>query len=121
MLIDQEGVVLAKKNLDAYDALIEVYGENADKELAGLLLMLESAPTIYKRVKVAALIQNRRWDLILDNAVRVQLPEDDIGVALATLVKAQENDGLLERDVSIVDLRQQGRIIIKAKAEDNKE
>jgi cell division protein FtsQ len=122
-LIDRQGVVLARGDLEIYDALIEVYGENADKELDALLEMLESAPQIYKRVKIAALVQNRRWDFILDNGVRVQLPEEDIGVALATLVKAQANDGLLERDVSIVDLRQQGRIIIKAKAEaeDNKE
>jgi cell division protein FtsQ len=51
-------------------------------------------------------MSERRWDLILEDGVVVQLPEDDWTKELDVLEHLIVDKGVLERDISEIDLRQ---------------
>jgi cell division protein FtsQ len=57
------------------------------------------------RVKAMQLVSGRRWNLILDDGVLVKLPEDSWQTELAALERLIVEDGVLERDISEIDLR----------------
>jgi cell division protein FtsQ len=61
----------------------------------------------------AVLVANSRWDLHLENGVTVKLPEKGIDAALAELVKLDSQSRLLDRDVSVIDLRLPDRITVR--------
>ena len=50
-------------------------------------------------------IADRRWDMIYDTGLRVQLPEQGVAQALKRLDMYQTDYQLLDRDVTIIDLR----------------
>ena len=58
-------------------------------------------------------IADRRWDLIYDTGLRVQLPEQGVAQALAHLVSYQDDYQLLDRDVSVIDLRIESVVAVR--------
>src|SRR5690606_5212522 len=50
-------------------------------------------------------IGDRRWDLIYDTGLRVQLPEQGVAQALDRLNTYQRDYALLDRDVTLIDMR----------------
>lgn len=60
---------------------------------------------ISARVRAYQRIGERRWNLILDDGVIVQLPEANWGKELDALEHLIIDKGILERDVSQIDLR----------------
>ena len=65
------------------------------------------------RVKGYIRVGDRRWDLKLDNGITVKLPEDDEDQALAELVKMDQDNGLLSRDIAAVDMRLTDRLVVE--------
>lgn len=114
-LIDNKGVVLTHDNLLQYGDYPVVTGKNAHKHAAFLLAVLKAEPWIYGRLKAAAFVSQRRWDLKLKNGLILHLPEQDMGLALSRLVKALKETGVLERNVISVDARHDDRLIIKTR------
>lgn len=115
VLIDREGAVLTSEHLERFHDLIVVVGEDAPYRAEEMLAYLKAEPSLYGRTEAARLIGNRRWDLILKGGVEAKLPEQDIGLALRSLAKAQEEDGILDRGIMGVDLREAGRISIQTR------
>lgn len=114
-VIDEQGVVLTRDNLAEFRDLIIVSGDSANEKASDILAYLTAEPEIYARLKVAALISNRRWDLKLNNGLIVHLPEADVGLSLSRLAKAHQDSELLEKDIVSVDARHEDRLIIKTK------
>jgi cell division protein FtsQ len=50
-------------------------------------------------------IADRRWDMIYETGLRVQLPELGVARALRNLVMYQDDYQLLDRDITVIDLR----------------
>ena len=115
LLIDGDGVVLTDQNLDRWKDFVIVVGDDAPKKASDLLAMLSAEPTINERVEAAMLISGRRWDLKLKSGAEVKLPEDDLGLALHKLAINHEEDGVLDKDVLSIDVREEGRITLRAK------
>jgi cell division protein FtsQ len=60
-------------------------------------------------------MSERRWDLILEDGVVVQLPEEDWAKQLDVLEHLIVDKGVLERDISEIDLRQRDNLFFVLK------
>lgn len=114
-VIDAEGVTLTDKLSVNQKSLPIVVGEYANEQAYDLLVMLNAEPDIQKLVEAATWVGDRRWDLALKNDMVVRLPEMDIGLALSRLTQAQEQDKILDKDLSVIDLREKDRITVRTR------
>jgi cell division protein FtsQ len=55
----------------------------------------------------------RRWDMVLDRDQRILLPEEDPVAALQRVMALHKAQDMLERDISIVDMRNGARPTIR--------
>ena len=114
-LVDVEGVVLADSNLDKFRDLPIIVGDEAPQRAPDLVAMIQAEPALKARLESAKWIGGRRWDLYLKNGVAVRLPEDDQGLAIARLAKAQKDGALMDRQIEAIDLRDPVRIVVQTK------
>lgn len=114
-LIDTEGVVLTDDKLERFQNLIIVVGEDVTEQAPDFLKILAAQPEIMNRVEAAKIISGRRWDLKLKNGATVKLPETEIPLALSRLVATHEDEALMDKDVSIIDVRDDTRITVRTK------
>lgn len=114
-VIDEEGVTLTDKLGVNQKTLPIVVGEYANEQAYNLLVMLEAEPEISKLVEAATWVGDRRWDLTLKNEIIVRLPENEIGLALSRLAKAQAQDKILDKDLNAIDLRETDRITVRTR------
>ena len=114
-LLDGKGEVIVTDNLQRFSDLILVSGKDAPETAAQLVANLKAEPIIFERVETAQRISERRWNLRLKNAVEIKLPEDDMGLALRRLSTAQQEDGLLDKDIVSIDMREVDRVSVRTK------
>jgi cell division protein FtsQ len=80
-------------------------GEQAPRHAARLFALLSTEPELWARVAAATWVGDRRWTLRLDNRIDVLLPEQGVLPAWRFLAQKAREDALLERTISVVDLR----------------
>ena len=114
-LLDSAGDVIETGNLDRFSDLVMVTGKGAPKMAPALIQDLKAEPLIFKRVETAHRLGERRWDLRLKNGVLINLPADDVGFALRRLVDVHEKNGMLDKDIRSVDVREIGRVSVRTK------
>jgi cell division protein FtsQ len=112
-LIDRDGTVIPVTDLSRFAKLPTVVGDDqARRGAAQLLDLLANEPDLAWRVTAAVLVGDRRWNLRIDNAIDVLLPEDDMSGAWARLAELERTNRLLQRDVQTVDLRLPDRLVV---------
>jgi cell division protein FtsQ len=114
-LLDGQGEVIVSGGMERFKSLIIVIGDDAPQNAPALLSDLAAEPLLYERTKAAQRVSERRWDLTLEGDVRIKLPEEDQGLAMRRLALAQEEEQLLDKDVTSVDLREADRMIIRTR------
>lgn len=114
-LLDRHGQVIVTGNLQRFADLVMLSGADAPEHAQELIGNLAAEPEIYGRIESARRIGQRRWDLRTKSGIEVQLPEEDMGLALRRLSTAQQEDGLLEKDILSIDMREPDRISIRTK------
>ena len=114
-LIDAEGVTLSDRDLAAFRNLPLVVGDHAPGHAAELLRTMEAEPVLLTRLEAVSWIGNRRWDMTLKGGLTIKLPESDVGLALRRVALAQEKDGLLDRDLTLIDVRESDRMIVRTR------
>lgn len=114
-LLDEEGQVITSEGLARFKELVVVTGEGAPSRVPALIMNLSAESALSERVKAAQWVGNRRWDLTLDGKIILKLPESDVGLALRRLALAQEEDGLLDKDIVSVDVREPDRIVVRTR------
>ncbi|MGV8832023.1 MAG: cell division protein FtsQ/DivIB [Devosia sp.] len=97
----------------AYGDLPLVVGVGANDDALVMIRALELYPTLKDGLVALSRIADRRWDLIYDTGLRVQLPELGVAGALRHLVGYQADYQLLDRDVTIIDLRVAGIVAVR--------
>jgi cell division protein FtsQ len=80
-------------------------GEQAPRHAARLFALLSTEPALWARVAAATWVGDRRWTLRLDNRIDVLLPEQNMLWAWRFLAQKARKEALLERAISVVDLR----------------
>ena len=112
-VIDIDGKPITGVDPERFAGLPLVVGPGAEAAAGSLLRLVATQPNLKSRVKVAVRVGERRWDLRLDNAVEVRLPEEGAEAALAELVRLEREQHILARDITAIDLRYPDRFIVK--------
>lgn len=89
----------------AYADLPLVVGDGANDDALVMIRALDQYPELKNGLIALSRIADRRWDLIYDTGLRVQLPELGVAGALRHLVGYQADYQLLDRDLTVIDLR----------------
>jgi len=110
VLIDKDGELLGPVTSEFAD-LPRVAGEGAHLAAAALFDTLDANAPMARRVSFAERIEDRRWDLVLENGLRVQLPAHGAKQALKTAERLLT--GRLPDGVAIIDMRVDGRIALR--------
>ena len=111
-LIDRNGAAMIADPKPYAGKLLLISGEGAQKAAQELVNELESNPALKSRLVAASRIGERRWNLYFPNGVKAQLPETGIAEALARLAQLESRLGILDRGVSLIDLRLPDRIVV---------
>lgn len=114
-LVDREGHMIPGA-IAGYEELPLVVGDGAGVRADELLTMLAAEPALAQRVKAAIRVGNRRWNVMLDDAVHgleVRLPEDQPEAAWHRLAQLEKEKGVTNRAVAMIDLRTPDRLVLK--------
>ena len=113
VLIDRAGETILRKGLGRFTYLPVVVGEDAPDYAAELVDILSQRPELLARVDAATRVGLRRWNLRFDNGVDVYLPEDGVAEAWRRLGALQDEQGILDREVAVIDLRLTDRLVVR--------
>ena len=103
-VVDSEGEQIGEDH-GAYGELPLVLGDGAADDALVMTRALAQYPHLQDGLVALSRIADRRWDLIYDTGLRVQLPELGVAQALRRLDYYQSDFQLLDRDVTQIDLR----------------
>lgn len=115
-LIGRDGDVIPVTDLGKFAKLPTVVGDDAPKYARDFIDMLSTEPDLFARVTAAVRVGGRRWDVHIDHAIDVMLPEDGTAAAWHHLAELERNQSLLNRDVQTVDMRLSDRLVIRTLA-----
>jgi len=123
-VIADDGAVLEPYVTRRFATLPLVVGEGAATRARDFLALLDRYPQVRSVTKAAIFVGERRWNLRLNDGLDIRLPENDVGNALATLSKLDQEDKLFSRDIVAVDMRLPDRFVVQlsddaAKARDD--
>lgn len=89
----------------AYGDLPLVVGDGASDDAMVMIRALDQYPALKENLVALSRIADRRWDMIYDTGLRIQLPELGVARALRNLDYYQSQYKLLDRDLVVIDLR----------------
>jgi cell division protein FtsQ len=113
-LLDQQGVRVAEvdSRLRRIDLPL-IVGEGAGEHVPEALALLAEAAAVAPRIRGLVRMGERRWDLVLDRDQVVRLPEEAPVEALGRVMALHEGEDLLGRDLTVVDLRDPRRPVLR--------
>ncbi|HXF54225.1 MAG TPA: FtsQ-type POTRA domain-containing protein [Hyphomicrobiaceae bacterium] len=113
VLIDKEGRELGPAYGSHAGALPVIAGEGAALLAHILFRNLASYPELRSRLVEAERVADRRWTLTLERGMRIHLPAGNEAAALVRLMAPRPGGRLIDRDLALVDLRAEDRIIVR--------
>ncbi|RMH39422.1 MAG: cell division protein FtsQ [Alphaproteobacteria bacterium] len=113
-LLDREGhrVASIAHRGDRADLPL-IAGEGADEAVPEALAILAAARPVAPRIRGLRRIGARRWDIILDRGQIIRLPETGAVDATERVMALDQAAELLDRDISVVDLRDPSRMVLR--------
>lgn len=112
-LIDDSGEIVPNHDRENPRELIVVVGEGAPAQAARLMEILRRQPDLMRRVDAAVWVGGRRWNVRLKGGIDIRLPESDAEAAWDRLAEYQRKHAVLDRDVSVLDLRFPDQLIVR--------
>ena len=113
--IDEKGDII-KDTSKKLDDVVLVVGKEANKHAPALKFLLSHYPTIDTRVKSVIRVGDRRWNLMLDdaeNGLIIQLPESHLDTALERVVRMDDKEHILSKEIQLIDVRLPDRFIVQ--------
>ncbi|HUH77155.1 MAG TPA: FtsQ-type POTRA domain-containing protein [Devosia sp.] len=104
-LIDGAGEQIAEDPSNNYTDLPLVIGDGANDDAMPMIRALDQVPQLKTGLVALSRIADRRWDMIYDTGLRIQLPELGTARALQNLDIYQNHYQILDRDLTLIDLR----------------
>jgi len=114
-LVDAQGRTVGEDG-GSYSELPLVLGEGAADDALVMIMALEKFEALQTELVALSRIGDRRWDMIYRSGLRVQLPEQGVSQALSQLQSYQQDYALLDRDVTVIDLRVRGTVSLTPSA-----
>jgi cell division protein FtsQ len=90
-----------------------VVGDGAADDALVMIRAIDRFAKVKDGLAALSRIGDRRWDLIYYTGLRVQLPELGAGRALQQLQSYAERYALLDRDITLIDLRVAGIVTVE--------
>jgi len=104
-VIEKNGALITDQGYDQFLKLPHFLGTGAPENAADIVDALPGHRAVLARLEGMQRVGERRWNLVLDNGVVVQLPEKNWKKELNALESLIVDKGILERDVTQIDLR----------------
>ncbi|WP_375640842.1 MULTISPECIES: cell division protein FtsQ/DivIB [unclassified Bartonella] len=111
-IVDNTGRVIVPFKGEIVRDLPLVVGQGAQNAAKVFIQALSVYPKVYDRIRAFVRVGDRRWDLVLNNGMRVMLPENGALERLSSLFSSGIMQDLLSRDILSVDLRLADRITV---------
>ena len=116
-LIDAKGVAIDKTSPEQYPSLTLIVGPKAN-EFLGDVNLIESKIDLSGRVSGYVRNTSGRWDIYIDDGrKKIMLPHSDLDLAISRLSSLQDVSRILDREVSVIDLRLTDRLTLKPSKE----
>lgn len=112
-LIDQHGDIIFTADSADFAHLPVVAGDGAASHAAAILDALKTEPELYADVWAIHRISDRRWNVHLRTGLEVKLPEMDAALAWSKLAVLDRDTQIMKRDLSMIDLRIPGQLIVQ--------
>ncbi|HEX3430699.1 MAG TPA: FtsQ-type POTRA domain-containing protein [Rhizomicrobium sp.] len=104
-LIERSGRTIGLFDPKSFPRLPVLLGDHAPRPAAELVDAVARHRATAARVEAYQRVSDRRWNLLLDGGVIVELPEEDWQKQLDVLEHLIVDRGILERDIAEIDLR----------------
>ncbi len=75
--------------------------------------IINSLSVLSKDIDYVTMIESRRWDIHTKNGITIYLPEENISTAINKINLLNQNQKLLSRNIEIIDMRDDARILVK--------
>jgi cell division protein FtsQ len=112
-VIDRDGEVIPGIEPRRFAHLPLVVGADAPAHAARLIAVMNSEPELRDRVTAAVRVGGRRWNVQIEGRIDVRLPEAEAAAAWSQLARIERQQGLLSRDVIVIDLRLPDRLVVR--------
>ena len=112
-LIDKDGVLLEPVDPGKMPDLPFVIGPGADRQEPAYQKLMASAPALKGKVKAAAWVGNRRWDLTFESGETLALPQDGAAAALMKFAEMDRTSPLLGKGWLRFDLRDPTKLVAR--------
>lgn len=112
-LVSRTGEILAIQDIARFSKLPVIVGEGAPQAAGDLFALLSTQPELRQHITAAVLVGQRRWNLRTDNGIDIKLPETDAIAAWSRFAALERQHHLLARDVTVIDLRQSDKLIVR--------
>ncbi len=104
-IVERAGGVITTQGVEKFARLPKLVGAGAPAAAADLVDAVMTHRAAAARVAAYEYVSQRRWNLILNDGVVVKLPETNWRKELDSLEHLIVDAGILERDVTEIDLR----------------
>ena len=112
-LLDESGVLVAEvPRRSVRSDLPLVVGMGAERAVLEAREIFSVLAPVDGQVLGLVRMGERRWDVVFEN-VAVMLPAEGAADAMRSVMQMQARDDILERDVSIIDLRDPSRPVLR--------
>lgn len=102
--VERDGRPIAQVEPSKFEHAPFFFGDRPEGAVE-LVTAVRSHRALAARVKAMQRVSGRRWNLLLDDGVLVKLPEENWVRELAVLERLIVDKGVLERDITEIDLR----------------
>lgn len=117
-VVDVSGEVITDADPSRFTDLTLFVGEQSRFAVSEMKEMIAATPDITTRKPSFIHVSGTRWDMILnDGQIRVKLPEMGQAKALDQLSKLQMHTQILDREISVIDMRLADRLTITSSDE----
>ena len=120
-VVERNGKPITSHEVEKFRRLPKLVGAGAPGAAADLIDAVQGKRAIAARIAAYSRVSMRRWNLILDDGVVVQLPETGWQKQLDALEHLIVDSSILERDVTQIDLRSPTHYFFLLKTGDKKD
>jgi cell division protein FtsQ len=112
-VVDPEGHVIPEADPGSFPELPLVVGQGAAEAAAAILPLVQTRPTLTRRMEALVRVDGRRWDIRLKDGGLIQLPATGEDAALIQLDQLDQRSRLLELGFARIDLRDPQMIAVR--------
>ncbi len=112
-IVDKNGDVITDFVESIFLNLPILIGHGSQRKASEIIEPLRIYPKLTAQIRWYRLVSRRRWDLILNNGITIRLPEQNLQTALIKLEELEGEYDLFSKDISVIDLRLDDRIVFR--------